>query len=46
MMDHSEIDRGDREDAHMSCTVIGWLWGLLIKGECWGMRRVFFPFKK
>lgn len=30
----------------MSRIVIGWLWGLMIKGECWGMRRIFFPCKE
>lgn len=41
MMDHSET-----EEIEKMPTVIGFIWGLMIKGECWGMRRIFFPFKK
>lgn len=35
-------DRGDREDALVSRTVIGWLWVLIIKGEYRGMSGFFF----
>lgn len=38
-------DGGDREDASVSCTVIGWLWVLMIKGE-YRRKSRFFPYKE